>query len=47
MQEIDEVAYLSINVKGTNVFVTITKKDDENTQTAKSNYCNIIASKMV
>ncbi len=32
MQEIDEVAYLSINVKGTNVFVTITKKDDENTQ---------------
>ena len=45
MQEIDEVAYLSINVKGTNVFVTITKKDDENTQTAKSNYCNIIASK--
>ena len=26
MQEIDEVAYLSINVKGTNVFVTVTKK---------------------
>lgn len=45
MQKIDEVAYLSINVKGTNVFVTITKKDDEKTQTVKSNYCNIIASK--
>ncbi|MBU5336494.1 sporulation protein YqfD [Intestinibacter bartlettii] len=45
MQEIDEVAYLSINVKGTNVFVTVTKKDDENTQTSNSNYCNIIASK--
>lgn len=45
MQKIDEVAYLSINVKGTNVFVTITKKDDENAQTTKSNYCNIIASK--
>lgn len=45
MQKIDEVAYLSINVKGTNVFVTITKKDDENTNSVKSNYCNIIASK--
>ncbi|WP_455542302.1 sporulation protein YqfD [Intestinibacter sp.] len=45
MQEIDEVAYLSINVKGTNVFVTVTKKDDENTQASNSNYCNIIASK--
>ena len=45
MQEIDEVAYLSINVKGTNVFVTVTKKDDESTKVANSNYCNIIASK--
>ena len=26
MQKIDEVAYLSINVNGTNVFVTVTKK---------------------
>ncbi len=45
MQEIDEVSYLSINVKGTNVFVTVTKKDDENNQASNSNYCNIIASK--
>lgn len=45
MQEIDEVAYLSINVKGTNVFVTVTKKDDEKASIVTSNYCNIIASK--
>lgn len=45
MQEIDEVAYLSVNVKGTNVFVTVTKKDDEKTQKVNSNYLNIIASK--
>lgn len=45
MQEIDEVAYLSINVNGTNVFVTVTKKDDEKTQKVNSNYCNIIAAK--
>ena len=45
MQKIDEVAYLSINVNGTNVFVTVTKKDDESTKKVNSNYCNIIASK--
>ena len=37
MQEIDEVAYLSINVKGTNVFVTVTKKDDESHKNSDEN----------
>ncbi|RDY23965.1 sporulation protein YqfD [Romboutsia maritimum] len=45
MSKFDEVAYVSINVKGTNVFVTITKKAESLKSTEESNYCNIIASK--
>ena len=45
MTEFDNVAYVSINVKGTNVFVTVTKKSEEIESNEKSNYCNIIAEK--
>lgn len=45
MQKFDEVAYMSINVKGTNIFVTITKKAESLKSTEESNYCNIIAEK--
>ncbi|MGL4913638.1 MAG: sporulation protein YqfD [Romboutsia sp.] len=45
MKEFDEVAYISINVKGTNVFVTITKKAESLKSTDQSNYCNVIAQK--
>lgn len=45
MKEFDEVAYVSINVKGTNIFVTITKKAETLKSTEESNYCNIIAEK--
>lgn len=45
MLAFDEVAYVSINVKGTNIFVTVTKKDESLKSTDESNYCNIIAQK--
>lgn len=45
MKEIDEVAYVSINIKGTNVFVSITKKDDNKVKDTNLNYFNVIASK--
>ncbi len=45
MLKFDEVAYLSINVKGTNIFVTVTKKAETLKSVDKSNYCNIIANK--
>lgn len=45
MREFDEVAYVSINVKGTNIFVTITKKAETLKSAEQSNYCNIIAQK--
>ena len=45
MLKFDDVAYLSINVKGTNIFVTVTKKAETLKSVDKSNYCNIIANK--
>ena len=45
MTEFDEVAYVSINVKGTNIFVTVTKKAETLKSDEQSNYCNIIATK--
>ncbi|MGL5331173.1 MAG: sporulation protein YqfD [Peptostreptococcaceae bacterium] len=45
MVSFDEVAYISVNVKGTNVFVTITKKAETLSAKEQSNYCNIIAQK--
>ena len=45
MLKFDEVAYLSINVKGTNIFVTVTKKAETLESVEESNYCNIIAKK--
>lgn len=45
MLKFDEVAYISINVKGTNIFVTVTKKAETLKSTQESNYCNIIAEK--
>ncbi|MEF9992004.1 MAG: sporulation protein YqfD [Romboutsia sp.] len=45
MTEFQEVAYISVNVKGTNIFVTITKKAEALKTTEQSNYCNIIAQK--
>ncbi|MGL5752871.1 MAG: sporulation protein YqfD [Paraclostridium sp.] len=45
MSKFDDVAYVSINVKGTNIFVTVTKKDETLKQAKETNYCNIIASK--
>lgn len=45
MLKFDEMAYLSINVKGTNIFVTVTKKAETLKSTEESNYCNIIAEK--
>lgn len=45
MVTFDEIAYISINVKGTNVFVTITKKAETLSSKEQSNYCNIIAEK--
>lgn len=45
MSKFDEVAYVSINVKGTNIFVTITKKAETLKSSEESNYCNIIATK--
>lgn len=45
MVSFDEVAYISVNVKGTNVFVTITKKAETLESKEESNYCNIIAEK--
>ena len=41
MLKFDEVAYLSINVKGTNIFVTVTKKEETLESVEESNYCNI------
>jgi similar to stage IV sporulation protein len=45
MGKFEDVAYVSINVKGTNVFVTITKKAESLKQNIDTNYCNIIAEK--
>lgn len=45
MLEFDEVAYVSINVKGTNIFVTVTKKAESLKSNDDSNYCNVIAQK--
>lgn len=45
MGKFDQIAYVSINVKGTNIFVNITKKDESQNSEENSNYCNIIASK--
>ncbi len=45
MLQFDEVAYVSINVKGTNIFVTVTKKAETLEAKEESNYCNILASK--
>ena len=45
MVTFDEIAYISVNVKGTNVFVTITKKAETLSSQEQSNYCNIIAEK--
>ena len=45
MVKFNQIAYVSINVKGTNVFVNITKKDESQNSEENSNYCNIIATK--
>ncbi|MGL5346483.1 MAG: sporulation protein YqfD [Peptostreptococcaceae bacterium] len=45
MLKFDQVAYVSINVKGTNIFVTVTKKSETLKSEEQSNYCNIIAQK--
>ncbi|MEG0238299.1 MAG: sporulation protein YqfD [Clostridium sp.] len=45
MSEFEDIAYISINVKGTNIFVTVTKKDESLTEKKETNYCNIIAKK--
>lgn len=45
MLTFDQVAYMSINVKGTNIFVTVTKKSETLKTEEQSNYCNIIARK--
>ena len=45
MVAFDEIAYISVNVKGTNVFVTITKKAETLSSKEQSNYCNIISEK--
>ena len=45
MLKFNDVAYLSINVKGTNIFVTVTKKAETLKSVEQSNYCNIIANK--
>ncbi|MGL5312881.1 MAG: sporulation protein YqfD [Peptostreptococcaceae bacterium] len=45
MLTFDQVAYMSINVKGTNIFVTVTKKAETLKTEEQSNYCNIIAKK--
>ena len=45
MSKFKQIAYVSINVKGTNIFVNITKKDESQNSEQNSNYCNIIAEK--
>lgn len=45
MGKFDDIAYVSINVKGTNIFVNITKKEESQNEEDSSNYCNIIATK--
>lgn len=45
MGKFNQIAYVSINIKGTNVFVNITKKDESQNSEENSNYCNIIATK--
>lgn len=45
MGKFNQIAYVSINVKGTNIFVNITKKDESQNSQENSNYCNIIATK--
>ena len=45
MGKFKQIAYVSINVKGTNIFVNITKKEESQNSDENSNYCNIIAQK--
>lgn len=45
MGEFNDIAYVSINVKGTNIFVTVTKKDESLKEKKETNYCNVIAKK--
>ena len=45
MLKFNQIAYVSINVKGTNIFVNITKKDESQNADENSYYCNIIAEK--
>ena len=45
MSVFPEIAYVSINVEGTNIFVTVTKKSENIASKENSNYCNIIATK--
>lgn len=45
MLKFEEIAYVSINVKGTNIFVTVTKKAETLSSSEQSDYCNIIAEK--
>ena len=45
MSKFNQISYISINVKGTNIFVNITKKDESQNSEENSNYCNIIAAK--
>lgn len=45
MGKFEDIAYVSLNVKGTNIFVTVTKKAETLKSKEESNYCNIIAKK--
>ncbi|MFI3209752.1 MAG: sporulation protein YqfD [Peptostreptococcaceae bacterium] len=45
MIKFNDIAYISINVKGTNVFVTVTKKAETLESKEDSNFCNVIATK--
>ena len=45
MVTFDDIAYISVNITGTNVFVTITKKAETLSSKEESNYCNIISEK--
>ncbi|WP_455538610.1 sporulation protein YqfD [Terrisporobacter sp.] len=45
MEKFKQIAYVSINVRGTNIFVNITKKNESQNSEENSNYCNIIAQK--
>ena len=40
MGKFQQIAYVTINVKGTNIFVNVTKKDESQNSDENSSYCN-------